>query len=269
MKQNLHTHTVYDDGKNTPREMVETAIRKGFDSLGFSGHSYTDFSLGYCMTIEGEQDYIRDVLALKEEFRDRIQIFCGIEFEKYSGVDISSYEYAIGSVHYFAFGEERVGFDRSAEIVETVIRERFGGDGMAYAKAYYRELAELPSFGSFDIIGHFDTIAKHCEKRNFFDVEDKTYLSYAFEAAAALKGKIPFFEVNTGAISRGYRTTPYPSIPILKELHRLGFGATISSDCHDAEQLDCYFDEAAELLKYCGFKETYIFTENGFVPVAL
>ena len=38
MIQNLHSHTTFCDGKNTPEEMVRAAIALGMDSLGFSGH---------------------------------------------------------------------------------------------------------------------------------------------------------------------------------------------------------------------------------------
>lgn len=44
--------------------------------------------------------------------------------------------------------------------------------------------------------------------------------------------------MNTGAIARGYRTTPYPAPFILKELKNLGCGIIISSDCHDKLQLN-------------------------------
>ena len=42
-KVNLHTHTCFCDGKNTPEEMVISAIEKGMDVLGFSGHSSSSF----------------------------------------------------------------------------------------------------------------------------------------------------------------------------------------------------------------------------------
>lgn len=35
---NLHTHTIFCDGKNTPEEMVLGAINNNFNSLGFSSH---------------------------------------------------------------------------------------------------------------------------------------------------------------------------------------------------------------------------------------
>ena len=43
-KQNLHIHTTYADGKDTPEEMVCEAIARGGDSIGFSEHSYISFS---------------------------------------------------------------------------------------------------------------------------------------------------------------------------------------------------------------------------------
>lgn len=39
MRQNLHTHTTFCDGKNTAEEMILAALELGMDSLGFSGHS--------------------------------------------------------------------------------------------------------------------------------------------------------------------------------------------------------------------------------------
>lgn len=267
--QNLHTHSNYCDGNDSLEEIVITAIEKGFESIGFSGHSYMHFSNGASMTPEKTKEYKKEIDVLKEKYKDKIKIFCGLEFEIYSEVDLSGYDYLIGSVHYLKMNGKYVGFDRSAEAVEDIINEYFNGDGEKYALEYYMTLSKLHEYGKFDIIGHFDLITKHKDNRNFFDTDSKKYLDAAFESARTLKGKIPFFEVNTGAIAREYRKTPYPSIPIIKELKRLGFGACITSDCHDRNKLDLGFKEAEELLKYCGFKERYVLTENGFEAVII
>ena len=42
--QNLHQHCTFCDGKDTPEEMIAYAIEKGFDSIGFSSHSYNPYS---------------------------------------------------------------------------------------------------------------------------------------------------------------------------------------------------------------------------------
>ena len=267
--QNLHTHTRYDDGVDTPEEMIAAARAKGFTSIGFSGHSYMHYAPDHSMSREGTEAYKREIRALRERYRGEFEVFCGLEFDMYSQVDLTGYDYLIGSVHYLLRDGRHVGFDRSAEVVKAVIDEHFGGDGLAYAKAYYESLAALPQYGSFDIVGHFDLITKHSQRVPFFDEEAPAYRKAALEAALALAGKIPFFEVNTGAISRGYRTTPYPTLFLMKELRRMGFGAVISSDCHDGRYLDCGFADSAELLRAAGFTERYILTGSGFTAVPL
>ena len=267
--QNLHTHTVYCDGADAPEELVRTAIEKGHSAIGFSGHAYMPYSPYYAKRPDLTEDYKAEVRRLKEAYRDQIEIYLGLEVDMFAAPDLAGYDYLIGAVHYLKRQGEFIGFDRSAPVVAEVIDRHFGGDGMAYAREYYKTLAQLPEYGNFDILAHFDIITKHSENCSFFDPESKAYLHTAFEAVEALAGKIPLFEVNTGAIARGYRTTPYPSIPILRELGRRGFGAVITSDCHAKAQLDCRFDAAAELLRMCGFREKYILTETGFVPVPL
>ncbi len=267
--QNLHTHSVYDDGIDTIEEMIQTAIETGFSSLGFSGHSYMHFSPKISMSVEGTEKYKKEIRALKEKYQEKIDIFCGLEFELYSEVDLSGYDYLIGSAHYFKIDGEYVGFDRDANSVKKVIDTYFKGNGMKYAKAYYELLSTLPNYGKFDIIGHFDLIAKHSENECFFDENLPEYLGYAYDAIEALRGKIPFFEVNTGAMARGYRTSPYPSMPIMKRLLERGFLPILSSDCHDRNKLDYGFADSIELLKTCGAKEGYILTKEGFQGVKL
>ena len=142
-----------------------------------------------------------------------------------------------------------------------LLKDCFIGDGV---------MAKLPELGRVDIIAHFDIITKHLEKApDLFDADCKAYMDCALGAMEALRGKIPFFEVNTGAMSRGYRTAPYPAVPLLKAFREMGFKPVITSDCHDGRYLDHYFSESAELLKACGFKEKYVLTEEGFVPAQL
>jgi histidinol-phosphatase (PHP family) len=268
--QNLHTHSTYCDGKDSIEGMIQSAIAQGFQSVGFSGHSYMYYAPDHSMSLAGTEDYIKEVHAMKEKYRDQIDIFCGLEFDMYStDIDFSRYEYMIGTAHYLLIDGKQVGFDRTAPVVAGIINDYFGGDGMKYAKMYYETLAQLPTFGKFDILGHADLICKFSEKENFFDVNDPVYQKYAKDAIDALTGEIPIFEVNTGAISRGYRTTPYPHPFLLKFFKERGWKATISSDCHDARFLKQSFDDAGELLKAAGFREYYVLTKDGFKAIPL
>ena len=267
--QNLHTHSSYCDGWDTPERMLQIAMEKGFQSIGFSGHSYMYYAPSHSMTLAGTELYKLQINNLKKMYEGQIDVFLGLEFDAFSQIDMTGYDYMIGSVHYLQIGDKIVGFDRSAELAQGVIDRYFAGDGIAYAKAYYKTLAQLPQYGKFDIIGHFDLITKHQEKHPLFDTSCKEYRFAAIEAAEALAGKIPCFEVNTGAISRGFRTTPYPDAFLLKEMKRLGYGVVITSDCHDANFVDCHFAQSRELLRSCGFTEQMVLTKEGFVPIEL
>ena len=75
---NYHTHTAYCDGKDTPRALVEEAVRLGCPALGFSGHSYTAYDPDCCMSPEGTQAYRREVLTLREEYAGRLDILLGL-----------------------------------------------------------------------------------------------------------------------------------------------------------------------------------------------
>ena len=269
-KQNLHIHTTYADGKDKPEEIVLEAIYRGFDSIGFSEHSYMSFSsYPYQMTLNEMDNYKGEIRQIKSKYKELIDIFCGMEFEMYSDVPTDGFDYLIGSVHYLDFGGNVLGFDRGLGETLDYVNANFGGDGLKFAEKYFETVASLPEKGKFDIIGHFDLITKNNEKGNFIDISSKKYLHSGFEAIHALKLKIPFFEVNTGAISRGYRTSPYPQMEFLKEFHRLGFGVVITSDCHDKNFIDCFYDEAEALISAAGFKSKWILTENGFKEVGL
>ena len=144
-----------------------------------------------------------------------------------------------------------------------------GGKGLEFARRYYETVAQIPEKHKVDIIGHFDIVSKNIERIDYIDITDKAYINLGLEAIHSLKGKIPFFEVNTGAIARGYRTSPYPQMEFLKEFKNLGFGAVINSDCHNKHFLDCHFEESIQLLKSAGFNSKFILTENGFEEVEL
>ena len=267
--QNLHVHTTYCDGKNTPEELVQKAVSLGMHSIGFSGHSYMSFYPSISMSITGTEEYKKEIARLKEAYREKIEIFCGLEMEMYSECSLEGFDYLIGSVHYFNFNGEKVGMDRGADEVKRIIDVYFGGDGMAYAEEFYRQASLLSNYGKFDIIGHFDLLTKHSEKASFFDTASLRYRTAAIDALREVAKDIPLFEVNSGAIARGYRTTPYPAPFLLDECKRLGLGAVISSDCHNKEDLLCYFKESAAYLEAHGFRYVYVLTQEGFKPVKI
>lgn len=268
--QNLHIHTTYADGKDLPEQIVLEAIRKGFSSIGFSEHTYMEFSdYPYQMTIDKMDKYKAEIHRLKEQYKGQIELFCGLEYDLFSDVPTTGFDYVIGSVHYLDMDGKKVGFDRGVKEVEEVINHYFDGNSLRFAEKYFETMLLLPQKLKVDIVGHFDVLTKTNELNPFIDVASPEYLQLGYEAIRKLKGDIPFFEVNTGAIAREYRTTPYPQTEFLNEFNRCGFGAIITSDCHNKELLDCYYTEARELLLQAGFRSQWILTDEGFKEVEL
>jgi len=77
------------------------------------------------------------------------------------------------------------------------------------------------------------------------------------------------FEINSGAISRGWRTTPYPAPEILRFIKERGGHILLSSDSHAKETLRYRFDASRELALACGFTTQLIPTGNGLTEVKL
>ena len=238
-----HVHTTFCDGKNTPEEMVRAAIEKGMTAIGFSGHSpLRQLGEGWCMTEESAAQYRAEITRLKEKYADRIEILCGVEQDFCSETPTEGYDYVIGSVHILNFGDAWAPVDFTARS-QLAAAERFcGGDMYALCEAYYQTVAEVVNKTNCDIIGHFDLVSKFNEGNRLFDEHHPRYTA-AWQAAAdkLLQSGKPF-EINTGAISRGYRSVPYPAPEIQDYLAAHGAKFILSGDAHSADTLCFQFD---------------------------
>lgn len=114
IKCNFHTHTTRcKHATGTEREYVEAAIKAGFRVLGFSDHSPYLFEDNHVsrirMFMEELEGYVRTVEELKQEYKNDIQIFCGLEMEYFPKLfdrtlaEIKKYpmDYLILGQHYF------------------------------------------------------------------------------------------------------------------------------------------------------------------------
>lgn len=272
IKSNCHTHTVYCDGNNTVTEMIDSAIEKGFVSLGFSSHAPMDFNNDWAMTHEKMNDYISELKKFKDEYKDKIDILCGIELDADHTVpDLSVFDYVIGSVHQFRDGDKDFPIDLSAESLENTVENYFGGNWIDMCKAYYSRVSDFICQLKPDVIGHFDLVTKYNENNRFFDENDSEYKKAAFNAVDRIFSVVekPVFEVNTGAMYRVGKHTPYPAPFIMEYLYEKGASVTITSDSHCTDSLDFSFEEAERYCKSFGFTKKCIFTSAGLIETDL
>lgn len=270
--QNLHTHTVFSDGKNTPEEMVLEAIRLGGRSLGFSEHSPLPPAANadnWAMATEDVDAYRKEIFRLREAYAGKIDIFLGMELDIDSPAPADAWDYLISSVHGVWAGGVCLAVDSHANEFDRIVREYFGGDCLSFAETYYRRSAEAVGTGGARIVGHFDLITMNNEGGQRFDEGDRRYRRAALEALEAVMERDVIFEINTGAMSRGYRSTPYPSLFLLRAIRERGGRICIASDSHSTATITHAFPRAAELAESCGFREAWVLAKTGFQPVGL
>ena len=263
-KCNFHTHTCFSDGVDTPEVMVEEAIRRGMFALGFTDHSYTLFDLHPCPLQENLSLVRQEVLRLKELYRDQIRIFCGIEQDTFSEMPTEPYDYLIGSVHYVLKDGVYYSVDRSKEVFVKNVQEGFGGSFYRFASAYYEEVARSVDKTNCQIIGHFGLMEKFNEGDSLFSTEDYRYRRVMIDALDELLKKDVVFEINTGAMSRGHRSIPYPPPYVLRRIAEKRGMIVLNADAHRKENLTYAFPEAVQYAHACGVGGLAIMGENGW-----
>lgn len=257
----LHTHTTYSDGKGSVRDNIESAIKKNLHSIGISDHSFTECDTSYCMKLSSYPSYHKEVRELAALYADRIPVFLGLEKDYFSECDREKYDYIISSVHYIIKDGICHPIDHTANQQLTCIRDAFGGNVLDMAKCYFSMVVEAAEKCRPDIVGHFDVINKF----SLMPENDEAYRKTVLEAMYETAKYADFFEVNTGAITRGFRTVPYPSDYVLSALREIGGKIVLTSDCHDPDKLDFAYDSAITVIRAAGFDKIYNLTKDGFV----
>lgn len=255
---NYHTHTVLCDGTDKTEALIVKAIELGCREIGFSGHSYTWFDESYCMSLEAVEAYKAGLGRLREKYHDRIKVLIGVEQDFYCDEPCTDFDYVIGSAHYVLKDGEYITIDYTREVLENAVEKYYNGDFYAMAEDYYDIMGGIYEKTHCNIIGHFDLITKFNENDALFDTGNTRYRKAVYRALERLENVPALFELNTGAIAKGYRTSPYPQDFILDRINEMGGKMILSSDCHAKDSLLYGFEEGFKLLRSHGFDEERI-----------
>ncbi|MBQ7788773.1 MAG: histidinol-phosphatase [Clostridia bacterium] len=246
---NYHTHTTFCDGKNTAEEMVVSAIEKGLSEIGFSGHSPIDFDCSWAMKREEIELYKKTLFDLREKYKDKIKIYVGIEQDYFSTTSTKGYDYVIGSVHYVYKNGKYLSVDTSAEEMKKFVEDEYNGDVYSYCEDYYKLVKDIYNKTKCQIIGHFDVVTKFNEVLPMIDTSCDRYKKAVSDALSELLLTPAIFEINTGAISRGYRTEAYPENYIIDRIAKSRKPFVVNSDTHNIESIDCGIVDAYKMLE--------------------
>ncbi len=249
-----HVHTTYCDGKTPAKDMAKRADELGFVSLGFTSHAPQTFDPGYCIPPEQEEAYKAEIRALRAEYAGRMTVYLGVERDLYSCCSTEGYDFFIASVHYFPRPDgHHSPVDATPEKLRQYVETECGGDGLKMAKQYFTMLRDYVLSSHAPIIGHYDLPQKNNAVLHLYDEESPAYQKLTLDCLRPLADTGALLEVNTGAMARGYLSTPYPSPTLLKAWKEWGGEVIVNSDCHDARYLTTGFEEAEALLLSLGY----------------
>ena len=259
----FHNHTCFGDGADTPQRMVEAAARAGFQFFGLSEHAPAPLDPAGGMRMADLPRYIDCVRALKKQFSGKVQVLLGLEQDIDSPQpDYTAFDYIIGSVHGVRCGDAYYCVDESPASFQRGIDEGFGGDVYAFAEAYYDRMTQVAAKTKCDIVAHFDLFCKFNGDGAFFDEAHPRYRAAAQMAIDALCAQGALIEINTGAMSRGYRRRPYPDAWMLRAFCRGGASIVFGADAHRTQDICTGLQEAALLAHDCGFTRAAVW-QNG------
>ena len=162
-------------------------------------------------------------------------------------MDISDYDYVIGGVHYLPVKGEVCPIDMSEDTFLKTLNDYYGSDIYSLCDHYFEIVSGVCEKTKCDIVAHFDLVTKYNGTGKFFDTKNPRYLKSAFAALDELLKKPVIFEINTGAIARGYKTEPYPALPFIEKIREYGSDIILSSDCHNMDRLTESFDKYKHL----------------------
>ncbi len=253
-----HTHSTHCDGKHTLREMLTAARDLRFVSYGFSSHAAQGFDNSYSMSLEQQENYLKEARALQREFHAP-RVWVGLELDSQSHERevrhaFENTDYVLGSTHYLRLdGEKFAAVDGPAELLKQWVDSHFAGDGLAMAREYFEIEAAFVQDVTPHVIGHFDLVRKHAAALGLFEENDPAYRKLALNALERCYNGQSVLEVNTGGMARGYLDTPYPTLELLCAWREMGGEITLTSDCHDKTMLTYAYPQALALIREAGY----------------
>lgn len=249
MKVDLHNHTILcNHAVGTMDEYLQKALNSGTKYFGFSDHAPMDFDPKYRMGFDEMKKYETDVLALKEKYKDKIDVLLGYEVDYLEGhmdkrLFDAQVDYLIGSVHFIGDW----GFD-NPEFIGKYAHE----DIDEIWQKYFNAIEEMAKSKLFDIVGHFDLI------KVFKFMPNKEIKLIARNALLAIKEADMVLEIN-GSGFRKPIAEAYPSISLLEEAFKLNIPITFGSDAHAPEQVSMFAKEMVQIARDIGYTECAIF----------
>ncbi|MGN0612951.1 MAG: histidinol-phosphatase HisJ family protein [Porcipelethomonas sp.] len=271
-----HTHNSFDAENDTVRERCERAIELGIAAMAVTDHCEANRfypAERYGITVPAEHDVynyrqfyessVAEVTAAKEEYRDRLELVCGIELGQGTADDGAAdiicgdkrVDFIIGSMHELPGREDFFFLDYSKLDVDELMEENFN------------EIYKLCRQNKFDVLGHLTYSLRYIEGEQHIKVDIDKYKDIIAEIFKEIIKNGKGIEINTSGLRQAYGRT-FPSGEYVKLYRELGGKIiTLGSDCHSTADLGAGIAQGIEIAQAAGFDRAayYINHEPRFI----
>jgi len=243
-KRNYHTHTTRcNHACGSDEQFVLSAIRGGFEVLGFSDHSPWDYTPSNFkgshirMRLEEFDEYYTSISRLKEKYKDQITIKIGLEVEYFpqymewlkTFIKEKKLDYIIFGNHFYQSDENGVYYGRGCS--DDLILKQYANDCIEGLKT-----------GLYSYLAHPDLFMRG--RSNF----DALAYEVSYQICNACKEMNIPLEYNLAGLEVCERkhVSQYPHPEFWEIAAEVKNDVIIGCDAHDYHQLETnyYWDEA-------------------------
>ena len=277
---NFHSHCTFCDGRSHPEDFIKFAISRHFRAYGFSSHSPLPFETFWNMSVSDMDEYINEIMRLKEKYSEQIEIYLGLEIDYLDETYNASipyfqslpFDYRIGSIHFLRWrlplAEENMmsidgPFDEFALAVELL----YQGNIRQITEDFFRASMQMVETGGFEIVGHVDKIYQNAHHHPVFDFNASWYQKPFADLMDLIAEKELIVEINTKNLAPHRQT--FPHMDTLKSLYKRRIPVMVNSDCHFPDCVNDGREETLTLLKETGFKATRELVKGAWQDVAI
>ncbi len=252
----MHNHSRHShDGHSDIGALCEKAFELGLGGFAVTDHfdnEWVDRPNTYTRVV----DSFKEASAYAERYRDRLDIFCGVEVgealwdpttaEKMIGM--CDFDVVLGSIHFVRCK----GHETPYSLIDfSKISE---ADTLDFARQYFDELLTLSETQDYDILSHLTCPFRYLNGKYGYSLTPDMYESVIERILKAVISRGKALEVNTSCIGSAYDEL-MPDRSVLERYYALGGRAvTIGSDSHVVENFGKGLENARRVLKSVGFE---------------
>lgn len=256
-----HMHSSFSADSDTPMEtMADQAVSNGLRGICFTEHLDPDYPdtpdrISFDLDIPSYKDTL---FSLREKYQKKLDIHFGIELglQPHLAEDFRDllqefpFDFVIGSSHIVH------GYD-------PYYPDFFQGrkESACYTEYFESILENTAAFSHMDVYGHIDYIVRYGPLKNR-EYSYERYKDVLDEILKTLIFKNVGIELNTGGYHYGLGE-PNPCTAVIRRYRDLGGEIiTIGSDAHTPDNIGGSFEQAAHVLRECGFRYYTVFKKR-------